>query len=101
VDWANYRVGYAWCHGFTRAKNFHVDAIGVYAPGPKSSTHVLKECGGSTQVEVCVARHTKFVEHGYAEASSGIKIQTQTILGARPAVHYSTAALRQRLHKAA
>jgi len=73
VDWANCRVGYAWRHGFTRAKNFHVDAIDGNAPGPKTSTQLLEECGGSTQVEVCVARHTKFVEHGDAEVSNGVK----------------------------
>src|SRR5438093_8830877 len=73
VGWANRRSGYAWGHGLTRAKNFHVHAVGGDAPGSETSTQVLEECGWSTQVEVCGARHTQFVEHGHAEASSGIK----------------------------
>jgi hypothetical protein len=44
------------------------------APGSETSAQILKECGWSTQVEVCLAGHTKFVEHGYAEVSSGIEI---------------------------
>ena len=60
VGWAHRRSGYAWSHGFTRAKNFHVHAIGGDTPGSKTSTQILQECGWSTQVEVCVARHTKF-----------------------------------------
>ena len=73
VGWAYRRIGYAWSHGFTRAKNFHVHAVAGGAPDRKTSTQVLEECGWSTQVEVRVARHIKFVEHGYVEVSSGIK----------------------------
>ena len=102
VGWAHRRIGYAWSHGFTRAKNFHVHAVAGDAPGRKTSTQVLEECGGSAQIEVCVARHTKFVESGYAEVSRGVKFSTQKIIGARPAVKYSTAAVwQQGLHKAA
>jgi hypothetical protein len=100
VDWANCCVGYTWSHGFTRAKNFHVDVIAGDAPRRKTSTQVLEKCGWSTQVKVCVARYTKFIKHGYAEVPSGGKFQIQTIIGRRPAVQYSTVAVLQRLHKA-
>ena len=73
VDWAHSRIGYAWSHGFTRTKNFHVHALTGDAPGRKTGNQILQECGWSTQVEVCVARHTKLIQHGYAETSSGVK----------------------------
>jgi hypothetical protein len=73
--------------------------VGGDTPASKTNSQVTEEGGWSAQIEVCVARHTKFVKHGYAEASSGIKFETQTILGARPAVQYSTAAVRQHLHE--
>jgi hypothetical protein len=63
-----------------------VHAVTGDAPGRKTNPQVLEECGWSTQVEVSVARHIKFVEHGYAEVPSGIKFETQTIVGRRPAV---------------
>jgi hypothetical protein len=78
-----------------------VHAVGGDAPRRETSTQVLQKYGWSTKIEVCVARHTEFIEHGYAEVSSGIKIYTQTILGTRPAVHYAGTSLRQRLHKPA
>src|ERR1044071_2463735 len=86
VSWSLRRIGYAWSHGFARAKNFHVHVIAGHTPGRETSTQVLEKCGGSTQVEVCVARHTKFIEHGYAEASDGGKFHIQTIIGSGFAV---------------
>src|SRR6185503_21057488 len=59
----------------------------------------MEKCRWSTQVKVCVARYTKFVEHGHSEMSCGVKVEAQTILGPRPAVQYSTAAVRQQLHE--
>src|ERR1044072_5487832 len=44
-------------------------------------------------------RYTQFVEHGHSETSGGVKIETQTILGLRPAVQYSTTTVRQQLHE--
>ena len=101
VGWAHRCIGYAWSHGFTRAKNFQVHAVGGDAPRRKTNSQVMKECGWSAQIEVCIARHTKFVEHRYVEVSSGVKFPTQTIVGAGPAVEYSTAAVWQLLHQAA
>src|ERR1041384_2459908 len=59
----------------------------------------MEKCRWSTQVKVCVARNTQFVKHGDCQTSSGVKVETQTIVGPRPAVQYSTAVVRQQLHE--
>jgi hypothetical protein len=79
VDWAHRRIGTL--ESWIRRPKISMYAVAGDAPGSKTSTQVLEECGWSTQVEVCVARHTKFVQHGYAETSSGVKFKTQTIVG--------------------
>src|SRR5262245_11124137 len=61
----------------------------------------MEEGGWSAQIEIGVTWYTKFFERGYVEVSGNVKFSTQAIIGTRPAVPYSTAAMRQHLHKAA
>jgi hypothetical protein len=86
-------------HRLTRPKDFLMYAVGGDAPGSKTSAQIMEKCRWSTQVKVGVARYTKFFEHGHSETSGGVEIETQTILGPRPAVQCSAAASRQRLHE--
>jgi hypothetical protein len=99
VNWARGFSEYTWRHGLTRAKDFLMYAVGGDAPGSKTSAQIMEKCRWSTQVKLCVARYTKFLEHEHSETSSGVKIETQTILGPRPAIQYPAAASRQRLHE--
>src|SRR5262245_41066350 len=61
----------------------------------------MEECAWSAQIKIGVTWHTKFFERGCVEVSGNVKFSTQAIIGARLAVPYSTAAVRQHLHKAA
>jgi hypothetical protein len=99
MNWARRFSGYPWRHGFNRAKDFPMYAVGGDTPGSKSGAQIMEKCRRSTQVKVCVPRHTEFLEHGDFEMSRGVEIEAQTILEPRPAVHHPALASRQRLHE--
>src|ERR1044072_2463753 len=81
MNWARSFSSYARRQGFTRAEDFFMYAVSSDAPGSESRAQIIEKCRWSTQVNVCVMRHTKFFEHGYAETSGSIKFDTHTILG--------------------